>query len=553
MRSRFLALLALAGGIFAAQPALALPCSIMPTIQVDGGQVTAAVLVPGPTYLAPDGNTYTGLPPFCKVSVVATPTPDSLINIEVWLPQTWNGRFEGVGNGGYAGSLAASAPAMVVALRRQFAVASTDLGTVPSTNNNGDALTGHPQKWADFGYRATHLMTTIAKQLVTANYGNPPQKSYFNGCSTGGQQALMTAQRYPADYDGILVGAPAANRTHIHTGLVWNFQAQRATPTSSFGSDTAKLLTAAVANSCAVSGGGVAGDGFLTDPRSCQFDPGVLQCSSVTASNCLSPELVTAARRIYQGATNPANGERIAVASTRGAETDTLFGWQSQGRAEPQFGSLFKWVFGLTWQGTTFDFNSNMASVDSLLAPVLNATNPDLSAFRKRGGKMIGYHGTADPLIPVQDSINYYHRVAKGPKGTLSNGLKNTRDYYRLFVVPGMGHCAGGPGPNAFGNLFSGAVVAPEPPVIDAQNDAMVALQHWVEAGAAPEKLIATKYSNDLTGGTVVAQRPICAYPKFPKYLGVGDTTKASSYTCEDNGNALRTELNPMPGTAYLK
>ncbi|MES2785769.1 MAG: tannase/feruloyl esterase family alpha/beta hydrolase [Pseudomonadota bacterium] len=553
MRSRFLALLAMACGLLGAQPAFALPCSIIPTLQVDGGQVTAAVHVQGPTYVAPDGVTYTGLPPFCKVSVVATPTPDSLINIEVWLPQTWNGRFEGIGNGGYAGSLAASAPAMAVALRRQFAVASTDMGTVPSTNNNGDALTGHPQKWADFGYRATHLMTTIAKQLVTANYGNPPQKSYFNGCSTGGQQALMTAQRYPADYDGILVGAPAANRTHIHTGLVWNFQAQRATPTSSFGSDTAKLLTTAVANSCAVSSGGVAGDGFLTDPRSCKFDPGVLQCSSATASSCLSPELVTAARLIYQGATNPATGERIASASTRGAETDSLFGWQSQGRAEPQFGSLFKWVFGLTWQATGFDFNNHMASVDSLLAPVLNATNPDLSAFSKRGGKMIGYHGTADPLIPVQDSINYYHRVAATQRGPLAHGIRNTQNFYRLFVVPGMGHCAGGPGPNAFGNLFSGAVVAPEPPTINPQHDAMVALQHWVEGGAAPDKLIATKYSNDLTGGTVVAQRPICAYPKFPKYAGAGDPTKASSYICEDNGNALRPELNPMPGAAYLR
>jgi len=552
MRARVLAFFFALFGFAAAPSAFALPCGLLPTVHVDSARVTAAVWVPGPTFVAPDGRTYSNLPSFCKVSVVATPTPDSLINIEVWLPQNWNGRLQGIGNGGYAGTIAASVPAMTVALRRQFAVASTDLGTAPSTNNNGDLLVGHPQKWEDFGHRATHLMTVIAKQLVQAQYGNPPTYSYFNGCSTGGQQALVTAQRYPADYDGILVGAPANNRTHLHSGLVWNFQAQRATPTSSFGSDHTKLITAAVANSCAVGGGGVAGDGFLTDPRTCKWDPAELQCSSATATNCLSPELVDAARKIYAGPTHPANGARIAVASTRGAETDSLFGWQSQGRAEPQFGSLFKWVFGLTWQATSYDFDQHMAAVDALLAPILNANNADLSAFRDRGGKLIGYHGTADPLIPVQDHINYYHRVAQGQRGSLQVGMNKARQFYRLFVVPGMQHCAGGPGPNAFGNLFSGAVVAPEPPVIDAEHDAMVALQRWVEGGVAPERFVATKYSQDQIGGSMLAQRPICAYPSFPKYTGAGDPKDAANFTCADNGNWASPSLNPVPAPAYL-
>lgn len=533
--------------------AFSLPCEALATVAVESGRVTAAAWVPGPTYVTPTGQTLTDLPPFCKVSVVATPTPDSLVNIEVWLPTSaWNGRFQGIGNGGYAGTMAAGMPAMAVALRRQFAVANTDMGTAPSSNNNGDALVGHPQKWEDWGHRATHLMTVIGKQLVTAHYGMQPTYSYFNGCSTGGQQALVTAQRYPQDYDGILAGAPAHNRTHIHTGLLWNWQAQKATPNSAFGSDHTKLITAAVAKACAVKSGGLAGDGFLTDPRTCNWDPGELQCPTATSTGCLPAELVDAARKIYAGPRNPADGRRIASGGTRGSETEPLFGWQSQGRAEPQFGSLFKWVYGLTWQAGSYDFNQHMAAVDSLLAPILNANNPDLSALRLRGAKILAYHGTADPLIPVQETINYYHRVAQTQPGTLQVALNRARQYFRLFVVPGMNHCAGGPGPNAFGNLVSGEVVAPEPPVADADHDAMIALQRWVEQALPPDQLIATKYTQDQLGLGVQAQRLICAYPQFPKYTGSGDPGKAGSYLCADNGNWSKPALNPAAAPAYL-
>ena len=535
-------------------PAAAQSCEALTNLALDGGRVTLAMTVPGPTLLGADGKTYTGIPPFCKISAIATPTPDSLINIEVWLPQQadWNGRFQGIGNGGYAGTVAVGAPAMVVGLKRQFAVATTDMGTAPSGNNNGDLLVGHPQKWEDWGHRATHLMTVVGKQLVQAYYARPPVYSYFNGCSTGGQQALMSAQRYPADYDGILAGAPAHNRTHIHTSLVWNFQAQKATLLSTFNSDHAKLLTGAVNAACAAPGGGVAGDPFLTDPRSCNFDPGALQCASLLATNCLSAEQVTAARKIYQGAHNPGNGRRVVSASTRGAETDSLFGWQSQGRAEPQFGSLFKWVFGLTWQGTSFDFNTHMASVDDLLAPMLNANNADLSAFRSRGGKLIAYHGTTDPLIPFQESVNYYHRVVQTQPGNWNVAVNRTRQFFRFFAVPGMTHCAAGPGPNAFGNLFSGSVLAAEPPAVDGTHDAMVALQNWVEGGGGPDRLVATKYVQDQAALGIESQRPICAYPQFPRYRGTGDVKSAASFDCVDNGNSAPA-LNPMPPAEYLR
>jgi feruloyl esterase len=557
MLARLLSLIAIPAALLCGGPAAAsVPCEGLPTVALQDARVSASVLVSGPSFTAPDGRSYSGLPSFCKVSVVATPTPDSLINIEVWLPTaaSWNGRLQAVGNGGYAGNLAAPAPAMVIALRRNFAVASTDMGTAPGANSNADVLVGHPQKWEDWGHRATHLTAVVGKQLVSSFYGRAPAYAYFNGCSTGGQQALMSAQRYPADFDGILAGAPAHNRTHLHTGLVWSYNAMRATLASQFSSEHAKLVTNAVTAACAVSGGGTAGDAFLTDPRSCNWDPAALQCpGGLPGASCLSADQVAAARKIYGGAHNPSTGQRIAVGATRGAEADSQFGWYAQGRGlEPQFASLFKWVFGLGWTAASYDFDAHMAAVDSLLAPLLNANNPDLSAFRARGGKIIAYHGTADPIIPLQESINYYHRVAQTQPGSWKNALARTRQFFRLFAVPGMAHCAGGPGPNAFGNLISGTVVAPEPPVSDGVHDAMVALQNWVEGGGGPERLVATKFVSDQPALGIQMQRPLCAYPAFPKYLGSGDANAAASYACVDNGNSAPA-LNPTPAPLYLQ
>ncbi|CAN5456902.1 tannase/feruloyl esterase family alpha/beta hydrolase [soil metagenome] len=528
----------------------ATPCEGLPTVALDNASVAASVTVAGPSFTAADGKTYTEVPPFCKVSVLATPSPDSTITIELWLPNPgWNGRFQGVGNGGYAGTSAVAVPAMISALKSGFAVATTDMGTAPSANSNADALVGHPQKWEDFGSRATHLMTTLSKQLLGSYYGQDAQYSYFNGCSTGGQQALMSAQRFPADYDGILAGSPANNRTHVHTGLLWNNIALRETPNSQFSSDQTKLVTNSVVAACNVKSGGLATDPFLTDPRSCDWDPGVLLCSSLTATNCLNADQVAAARKIYAGPQNPVNGHRIFPGSIRGGETDSQFGWSAQGRnSEPQFASLFKWTFGLTWMASTYDFNQHMASVDSLLGITLNANNPDLSQFKARGGKLIGYHGWADPVISPQDSINYYQRVVATQGQNATQGLKRTQDFYRLFMVPGMAHCAFGTGANAFGNLFSGLVYAAPPPASSRENDAMVALQAWVEAGKAPVRIVATKYVQDVPELGIQMQRPICPYPQMPRYSGSGDVNAASSFVCAEGPNTV----NQMPASEYL-
>jgi feruloyl esterase len=195
-------------------------CQNLPALQIANARITAAVPVPGGSFTAPDGVAYS-VPPFCNVSLVLTPSSDSLINMLLWLPLSgWNGRFEATGNGGYGGNNAGEAPAMISGLQAGFAVAGNDMGTVPSTNTDADALVGHPQKWIDWGYRSTHLMPVVAKQIVQTFYGQAPRYSYFNSCSTGGQEALMEAQRYPADYDGILGGDPANNRTHVHTVAV---------------------------------------------------------------------------------------------------------------------------------------------------------------------------------------------------------------------------------------------------------------------------------------------------------------------------------------------
>jgi feruloyl esterase len=518
-----------------ALPAAAGTCETLAVnLGLTGTTVTGAVTVPGPSFTAPDGVTYTDVPSFCKVSAVLVPTSDSFINVELWMPTaSWNGRFEGIGNGGYAGTIALGVPAMIAGLQQGFAVATTDMGTAPSGNNDGDALIGHPQKWIDFGWRATHLMTTTSKQLMQAFYGREPRWSYFNGCSTGGEQALMSAQRFPDDYDGILGGDPAGNRTHGHVGVLWNYAAMHRTPQSLF---TSTGQTQAMVNSilaaCAVKSGGLATDAFLTDPRACDWDPAVMQCTGAPDGTCLTADQVAAARAIYAGPVDPVTGHRILPGATKGGEADGQFGWVGIGtQPETPFGSLFKWVFGPTFVYSMFNFDSDVATLDSILAPNLNANSTDLSAFRDHGHKFIMYHGWADPLITPQESINHYNAIVaaqgKGPAAA-----KKAQEFYRLFMVPGMYHCASGPGPNAFGNRFSGLVYAPPPLANDSAHDIFTALQDWVERGVAPTRIVAAKYVNDLPQQGVQMTRPICLYPNVARYNGTGDPNAAENFSC---------------------
>lgn len=535
-------------------PAMATPCSDLQSVALENATITSATDNTSGTFVVPDTNppqTITGLPSFCRVTATLTPTPDSSIRIEVWLPEgTWNGRFLGTGGGGFQGII--SYAQLASGIRAGFAATNSDLGTgvsgctplfcgsaghmgnplaiqfgAPATPTTG--LFGHPERVKDFGYRAIHLMTVRGKEIVQAFYRQRASKAYFAGCSTGGQNALMEAQRFPEDYDGILAGAPAFNRTHLHMAGLAVWQATHASPARFIQPGQMTLINKAVLAQCAGRDGGVSTDQFLTDPRDCQFDPRVLQCTGGNVPPaCLTADQVTTMQKYYGGTINPMNGQVINPGAPRGNETENVLALGlafAERLPEPPFDGLFYWVFGSafgdpesTHNFANFDFHHDVHTVDHQLADVLNADSTDLSEFEQRGGKLIMYHGWADPLIPSQSSINYFNALATNnrhvqvglAKGRVS-ALERTQSYARLFMVPGMYHCSGGPGPNVF--------------------DALTPLVTWVEAGVAPETIVATKFVNDAPP-TVQMTRPLCVYPEIPRYNGSGNTNVAASFTC---------------------
>ena len=591
------ALLVAAGAIGTARPAAAATanCEQFAGASLPGnGAITAAVSFPAGSFTAPGTTTtYPDLPAFCRVSATLRPTPDSNINVEVWLPQgtAWNGRFVGTGNGGYAGAIRYDE--LAGALQLGFAVANTDMGTAPSTGLDGKPIIGHPERWIDWGYRSTHLMTVAAKRVVQAFYGNGAAYSYFAGCSTGGGQALHEAQQFPDDYDGILAGAPAGNRTHLHTEIIWPYVVSHRSPDSLIPLDKTQLITNAVLAACATQGGGLSSDRYLTEPRACRWDPEQLLCQEGAndTSQCLTPTQVDTARMLYDGPRSPRTGHLIYPGVPRGSESGSTFDWAAlQGLSpalpttEPLFDGLFYWAFGPDWDWRSFDFDRNVFQLDDVLARILNANNPDLTRFRAHGGKLLGFHGWADALVPPQDFVNYYLRVgawlsildrdpglpeasnfassvaenfrvnsitesdlgvrAWGRTAT-DNSVANHRmqEFFRLFMTPGMGHCGGGPGPNQFYN----ATLSPAP--ADAQHNALLALQRWVEQGVPPQQIIATKYVNDDPAQGVAQTRPLCVFPQVARYGGQGDANDAASFDCVMDGD----QANSLPAPEFLK
>ena len=331
------ALLVTAGGIGTGRPAAAptANCEQFAGASLPGnGAITAAVSVPAGSFTAPGTTTtYSNLPAFCRVSATLRPTPDSNINVEVWLPQgaAWNGRFVGTGNGGYAAGVV-QYNELAATLQLGFAVANTDMGTAPSTALDGKPIIGHPERWIDWGYRSTHLMTVAAKRVVQAFYGNAAAYSYFAGCSTGGGQALHEAQQFPDDYDGILAGAPAENRTHLHTEIIWPYLVSHRTPDSLIPPDKTQLITNAVLAACATQSGGLPSDRHLTEPRACRWDPGQLLCQEGAndTSQCLTPAQVDTARLLYDGPSDPRTGHLIYPGVPRSSESGSTFDWASR-------------------------------------------------------------------------------------------------------------------------------------------------------------------------------------------------------------------------------
>jgi feruloyl esterase len=485
------------------------------------GTIQTAQSVAAGSYTPPgQTKTKTGLPAFCRVTAAMHPTADSNINVEVWMPQTnWNGRFLGTGNGGGAGSISYDS-GIVEGLKRGFATANNDLGTSPAINTT----VGHPERWADFGYRANHEMTVAGKALVNAYYKSSPKTSYFQGCSTGGQQALSIAQRYPNDYNGILAGAPANNRTHLHSMFVWTYTALNK-PGAKLTQGKVDMITSHVVASCAGKDGGATGDHFLTDPRQCHFDPDTLpKCTNGDSDSCLTDAQITGLKAVYAGPVNPRTGERIHAGEPFGTENGPLgFVLQSDTTFMPanQF-YPFYWTFGTNWNYTTYDFDHDMDTVDQTIAPLVNANDANLKQFKANGGKLIMWTGTADPAVPMPGAIDYYERVVQQQGGDLAA----TQDFFRYFLVPGMGHCAAsGPGLTDFGQAYSPVV----PP--DDAHDILLKMVDWVEKQNAPSQVIASKYTTD-TPPKVSMERPLCVYPDLPSYQG-GDATKSASFVCK--------------------
>ncbi len=526
-----LAAVALAPDVQAATPA----CESLAPLTLAQAKVTSAETVAAgaftpPANLAPwlagDPSLYKKLPAFCRVRAEARPSADSEIKIEVWMPVAgWNGRLQAVGNGGFAGEI--DFGGLGTGVGQAYATAATDTGHSASGVDARWAL-GHPEKVADFGYRAIHLMTETAKAASKAYYGKEPARSYFASCSNGGRQALMEAQRFPGDFDGILAGAPANFWTHLLTSAVWDAQATTGSDASYIPSSKIPAIARAVNDACDA-GDGVK-DGILSDPRQCRFDPAVMTCREADAPTCLTAPQVSALKKLYEGARG-ADGKKIFPGFLPGAE-EGEGGWGGWITGDaPGKGLLFAFGQGYfanmvyekaDWDYKTADLGAAVKAAADKTARVLDATDPNLEAFRDRGGKLILYHGWNDPAISAINTIDYYDSVV-GAMGKDAVG-----SFVRLYMAPGVQHCAGGPGPSQFGQVVT--------PGSDAGHSLQKALEQWVETGSAPAAIVATKYAAPSAPDaprTPALTRPLCPYPEVAAYTGAGDTASAANFTCK--------------------
>jgi len=521
------------GGTASAQNAPAAPqsCEKLSQLALSKARIVSAQAIDAGAFAPPAINTpwligspdlYKSLGAFCRVVVEATPSADSSIKIEVWMPaEGWSGRFRGQGNGGFAGEI--DYRGLALAVRQKYASAATDTGHSASGTDARWAL-GHPEKVIDFGYRAIHEMTQIAKTLVKAFYDHPAQHAYFAACSNGGRQALMEAQRFPADYDGILAGAPANYWTHLLTKALADAQATTLDPASYIPSSKLPALARAVNAACDAQDGVT--DGVLNDPRQCKFNPASLLCKAGDSNECLTAPQITALKALYEGP-HDAKGTLIFPGYLPGAE-EGPGGWAAwiTGQ-EPGKSLLFAFGGGYfsnmvyekaDWNYRNTKVDDGLKAADAKTAKILNATDTNLAPFKARGGKLILYHGWNDAAISALNTIHYYSAVES------NMGQKETDAFSRLYMVPGLQHCGGGPGANSFGQLGQGA---PDP-----QHNMELALVEWVEKGAAPSAIVATKFVDDDPSKGEKFTRPLCPYPQAAKFKGTGDPNNAANFAC---------------------
>ena len=495
----------------AAPPSAGTACANLAALTIPGVTIRAATLMAAGNFTPQGARQEIALPAFCRVEAVARPTTDSEIKFEVWIPpaEAWNGKFAGVGNGGYMGSI--SYAAMATELRKGFATASTDTGHTGDDMRFGQS---HPEKIVDYAYRAVHVMTDASKLIVRDAQGRFADRAYFVGCSAGGQQALSEAQRFPEDYDGIVAGDPANNRIRQSFGFLYAWQVTHSADGAPI-IPPAKLqfLTKSMVDACDALDG--LKDGLIEDPRKCHVDPGKWLCKTGDPStssgqvDCLTEPQVEAARRMYDGLKSPRTSEQIYSGWPRGSEAFGDTAIQSWGTyvtdpKEPMRLGFFKYFLfhDPNWDYRTIDWDRDLAYAEQRLA-FFAPVERDLSGLKKHGGRLLMYTGWMDPVVPPQDTATYYEGVVK-----TMGGLEKTREFFRFFAAPGMGHCSGGPGPNTF--------------------DALGALEQWVEHGVAPDKLIASH----ATAGKIDRTRPLCPYPQVARYKGTGSIDEAANFVC---------------------
>lgn len=509
-------------------------CESLGELKLPDTTITATHSVPAGSLTPVGADPIQNLPAFCRVEGTIKPTRDSDIRFEVWAPSSgWNGAFRAVGNGGFGGEI--NFAEMAAAVRNGFASASTDTGHKGDSEDASWALK-HPEKVADWGYRSIHEMTVKSKAIVEAFYGRAPRWSFFEGCSTGGRQGLMEAQRFPEDYDGILAGAPDYVWTLL-APVFYNTQvAVLTTPASYIPASKIPAIQTAVLAACDAQDG--VSDGILNDPRQCHFDPSTLLCEGNESDRCLTTAQVGQLKKIYGGVRN-GRAEEILPGYLPGAE-EGEGGWKGwiTGPGPGQsdlFGFGMTYLRNMVFENPTWDYRTVSMEratqmAEAKTAGVINAVDPNLGRFKARGGKLIVYHGWNDPAVPALSAVSYYDRVV----GRL--GLSATKDFVRLYMAPGMQHCYGGPGPSFFGQ-FDLSSLGPNTQQASANMDPQCnissALERWVETGVAPDAIIATKYVNDLDPSQGVKMtRPLCPFPQTAKYKGPGDTNDAANFVC---------------------
>ena len=470
--------------------------------------ISLAEAITGGTFTPVGQKSIGQLPDFCRVVAILNPSSDSDIRVEVWMPrENWNGRMEGTGNGGFAGNIAYQSLANGV--RHGYAVANTDMGMSVPSGSDASIFSNRPERWNDWGWRATHEMTLLAKRLVKDYYGHDANKSYFVGCSTGGEQGFSEAQKFPEDYDGIVAGAAANNRTGVHLSILWNYAALQRTPESYI--SQAKLDTLHNAVLAACGGDKARRQGFLDDPQQCRFDPASLRCTAADSSSCLTQPQVEAAKLLYAGPANPRTHEMFYPGLPAGSE----YAWSKTDphplpEGEPPYEAVFKWALGQQWNWRSFDWDRQASTYEAALKDHVNANSPGLDGLQRSGHKLLVYHGWADWLVVPGEAIRYYDAVMEHYSVVDADKPKtDVGDFYRLFMLPGVEHCVGGAGPDEI--------------------DTLSAVVGWVEHGIAPASIVATKHG---PGGSVVSERPICPYPQVAKYKGSGAENEASSYSC---------------------